>query len=121
MIAKITDIILIDSYKLICRFWIENKGKEKTEIRVIDFADLLIKWNPKASDPIIELENPEKMASLSLDSTQYTIIWRKIMVSHFHFSKGASQSPLSFSPEMLYLESQSIENYTLMPKTQSFA
>ncbi len=109
-LPRITEIIKVEPFKVITRW---NTG----EIKVIDFEELLKKWNVSNNSIEAKLLDFQIFKYVSV-SEEKTLHWINLPYLHTFFDeKGAkktTESPFALDADILYQESLLLENYRLI-------
>ncbi|WP_375444880.1 hypothetical protein [uncultured Fibrella sp.] len=112
-LPRITEIIKIEPFKITVRW-------TTSEIRVLDFNDLLTSWGVVRTDSsdLSRLFDYDTFKLVSVSESK-TLQWALILVSHLAIDKNDNPirvtSPLMLDPDVLYEASRSIEEYRLVP------
>ena len=114
-LPRITEIIKVEPVKITVR-WTTG------EIRVLDFADLLVNWgiSPNDDSDLAHLYNYDTFKVVTVAESK-TLQWPTVLISHLSFNENGAAvrttSPLLLDPEVLYTASRSLEDYRLVPVT----
>ena len=109
-LPRITEIIKVEPFKVTVR-WTTG------EIRVIDFEQLFQKWNIHPADVVAPLQQYDTFKYVSVGEDK-TLQWINVSINHLFFegdNERQGTSPLSFDPDTLYEESQTIDAFRLVP------
>ncbi|MBC7893553.1 MAG: hypothetical protein H7Y12_15155 [Sphingobacteriaceae bacterium] len=108
-LPRITEILKVEPFKVTCR-WTTG------EIRVVDFEELMTRWQVDKSAVEAPLRNYETFRFVSVGEGR-TLQWVNVPVRHRAFDEtgraSETESPLAFDPDVLYAESVSLEEFRL--------
>jgi len=109
-LPRITEILKVEPFKVTCR-WTTG------EIRVVDFEELLVKWQVSPESPENQLFDYEQFRFVSVGDGR-TLHWVNLSVQHRFFDERGKatdvHSPLSLDPDVLYAESLPLEEFRLI-------
>ena len=112
-LPRITGIIKVEPFKVTVR-WTTG------EIRVLDFADLLVIWHSETypASTISKLLEYETFRYVSISESR-TLYWPTVLLAHLAYDESGKaitkNSPLTLDPDVLYQASRPIEAYRLVP------
>ncbi|MFN8349536.1 MAG: hypothetical protein U0X91_31340 [Spirosomataceae bacterium] len=110
-LARITEIIKVEPFKVTCR-WTTG------EVRVIDFEILFKEWNLNKLQLECQLADFQVFKFVSV-SGEKTLQWVNLPYEHAYWDESGHQtsvfSPFSMDPDSLYELSQPLDNYRLVP------
>lgn len=109
-LPRITEILKVEPFKVTCR-WTTG------EIRVVDFEELLNRWQVEEAAPEFLLRDFGTFRYVSVGEGR-TLQWVNVPVRHRAFDEeghvSETESPLAFDPDVLYAESVSLEEFRLV-------
>ncbi len=108
-LPRITEILKVEPFKVTCR-WTTG------EIRVVDFEELMNRWQITESALEAPLRDYETFRFVSVGEGR-TLQWVTVPIRHRAFDgdgrASETASPLAFDPDVLYAESVSLEEFRL--------